>query len=848
MIKRKDLSGEDFTSLLKFSRKDFLTYCQLIDPKYEATWFHERIAGIAEKILTNLKNGRKSRIILAIPPRCGKTYTASILFPTWAMGRRPDLKFILSTYGADLSEKIGAQTRDILTSKEYSYIFPRTKLREDTQSKSHFMTSEKGAYTAVGLGGAVTGTGADIIIVDDLIKSREEAESPSYQRQAWDYYRSTLYSRLEGYGAVVVIMQRWNQNDLVARLLEEEAKLKESGEEYDDWEVITFPAIAVEDEYGVDGEIIRKEGEPLWESKFPVPILNNIKNNVGAIAWNSQYQQNPIAAEDQEFKEEMFRQYDADEIKDKQFMYYTVCDPAISQKREADNTVVLTIAKERNSPNIYRVKETAGHFTPSQTMDIIFQHQEEFRSDVYIETVAYQQALKYAVEEEQMKRGKYFVVKEVKTRTNKDVRIRGLLPLYERGVIYHKHTDKPYEDELITFPRGRRDDRCPIGDTLIDTSTGYIPIRDVKKGDYVLTRLGYKKVLESGKTGHEKVITRLGITATPDHPVYTEKGWISLADVRESDTIIVCKKQLLGMGLSSEDIQNLNTETTGFITKEELKGEFHIYTEKFGKKKMGKFLKDFMFTTLIITPSIIVSKIYNALVMSNTTKFTKTSGSTKVNQKNGMSRKKVSSGEKTNQGEQKRKQHSYTPVLSVIKNSRISKILHLFTVGLFAKLNIKKNYTNKKSEKPEKQKSRRTINSLSVKTAESLLEIVHGENTKSVKNAKKKGDISLDTHQGLESSEKNNVTSAVRLLKVTVRDLDSVLKNVPTNGRCLDKESVEDVYNLKVEDANEYFANGVLIHNCDAMAIAVNMVDNTVDDTEHRQYIPKWLGYGRKAK
>jgi phage terminase large subunit-like protein len=254
-------------------------------------------------------------------------------------------------------------------------------------------------------------------------------------------------------------MQRWNQKDLVARLLEDDERRRQAGESTEDWEVINFPAIAEKDEY-VDNELVRKEGQALWPSKFPLGVLENIRQAQGLYNFVSQYQQDPIATENQEFKEHMFKYFEEEEIKYKYFNYHTLVDPAISQKRTADNTVVLTVAKEVNGPNWYRIREDAGHFTPMQTVDLIMMHQAEYKSDVYVETVQYQQALKYAIIEEQKKKQKYFIVHEIKTQSNKETRIRGLLPLYGAGVIYHRKGDVEYERELLSFPRGRRDDRA----------------------------------------------------------------------------------------------------------------------------------------------------------------------------------------------------------------------------------------------------------------------------------------------------------------------------------------------------------------------------------------------------
>lgn len=430
-----------------------MNFCQLLNNKFETIWFHEIIASALERALENAKQKKKTRIILTIPPRHGKTLLSSIYFPAWALGKYPQLQFILSTYGADLAEKMGLSTRDVINSAGYGAVFPGVTLRPDVKAKAKWMTNKGGSFTAVGIGGAVTGIGGDIIIVDDPHKDRAEAESQLQRDNVWEYFNSTLYSRLEGYGAVILIMQRWHADDLVGRLIEDSERLKAAGQPHDEWEIINFPAIAEQDEQ------YRKQGEALWPSKFPLEVLNNIAAK-SVYNWASQYQQDPILAEHQEFKEHHFKYFNEEDLQNKYLRYYTIIDPAISQKKEADNTVVLTIAKEVNGPNWYRIREDAKHLTPSQTVELIFLHQSQYSSEVSLETVAYQLALKYAILEEQKKRERYFTINEIKTSSNKEVRIRGLLPLYETGVIYHRKSDTEYERELLAFPRGRRDDRA----------------------------------------------------------------------------------------------------------------------------------------------------------------------------------------------------------------------------------------------------------------------------------------------------------------------------------------------------------------------------------------------------
>lgn len=458
---------QDKFSLLKSAAHNkLLNFCQLIDPSYEAAWFHEVLADILEKSLEKTIQKKKTRIILTIPPRHGKTQTTSIYFPAWALGKYPTLKFILSSYGADLSEKIGMKTRDVINSEHYQAIFPGVELRQDSKSKTYWMTKQNGSYFAVGVGGPVTGTGANIILIDDPHKNREEAESETQRDNVYEYYKSTLYSRLEGAATVILLMQRWHSADLVGRLLEDDEERKKQGLLTEEWEVINFPALAEEDEYW-NGQLIRKQGEALWPSKFPIDVLQNIREVQGVYNWSSQYAQNPILAENQEFKKEFFKYFEESQLEGQYLKYFTFIDPAISQKKSGDNTVVLTLAKQINGPNFYRIREDAGKFTPQQTIDLIFKHQKDYNSEVYLETVAYQKALKFSIEEEQKIRQRYFTVNETKT-GNKELRIRGLLPMYERGVIFHRHSDVEYERELLSFPRGRHDDRADCMSFLID--------------------------------------------------------------------------------------------------------------------------------------------------------------------------------------------------------------------------------------------------------------------------------------------------------------------------------------------------------------------------------------------
>jgi phage terminase large subunit-like protein len=451
---------QDF--LLQAGRNNLMNFSQLTDPRYMANWHHEEIAHILEEAYEKVQRGERVRIILEVPPRHGKSELATKKFPAWCLGKDPTLPFIVTSYAADLAEAFGQGTKDIMLTPQYHALFPKTTLRKDTKAKGNWATTRGGSYLAVGVGGPITGKGARIAVIDDPVKNREEAESPTQRQKIWDWYTSTLYTRLEGAGAIIVIMTRWHSYDLVGMLLEQEKENIANGDPAEGWQVIRFPALSDADSVLDPRDPRNEENLPLWPEKFDVPTLENIKKN-SIYDWVSLYQQTPIASETQEFKPEYFKSWTNEKMEQLEMAgrlrYYTTLDPAISQSSTADNAVICTVAKEIDGPNWYRRREDAGKFTPKQMIDILFKHQGEFKSEVGVEVIAFQKALKYMIDEEMRRRQQYFTVHELKSQTAKEVRIRGLLPLYQNGVIWHMPSDAAYEEEALTFPKGKHDDR-----------------------------------------------------------------------------------------------------------------------------------------------------------------------------------------------------------------------------------------------------------------------------------------------------------------------------------------------------------------------------------------------------
>lgn len=438
-----------------------------MDPKYTNPWHVIEIAKHLEHAYEKACNNEKGRIIIELPPRHGKSDLSTIKFPAWALGKNPELPIIACSYAEQLALKHALQTRDLVLDPVYQACF-KTRLRQDQKAKGNWMVSVNengrvrktgGGYVAAGIGSGITGKGFKIGIIDDYFKGRAEAESETQRESLWDWYTDVFYTRQESNGVIVVLAQRWHKDDLIGRLKAKEEEDRAAGvKDFDEWEVIKFPAIAEENEEH------RKKGEALWPEKFSVTQLRNIENTQGKYAFSAQYQQEPIAAETQEFKPEYFKKYKPEALLAiPGLRYYTLVDLAHSEKKENHETVIRTIAKALALPHWYLIEESAGHYDPGETIDKIFYHAITFHSDVWIEGVGYQRSLQYHVTERMKRDQIYFNINILKRNqeVSKEERIRGLEPLYRAGVILHREdgSDVGLERQLLEFPKGKLDDR-----------------------------------------------------------------------------------------------------------------------------------------------------------------------------------------------------------------------------------------------------------------------------------------------------------------------------------------------------------------------------------------------------
>src|SRR5216683_1139019 len=302
-----DLSPRVYKEILRLDLGYFAQHCFCeLNPQaaFLPNWHIEVIAAK----LAAVREGKIRRLIINLPPRHLKSLLASIAFPAWCLGHDPSAQILCAGYGQDLADKLARDCRGIMMSPWYRRIFP-TRLAPHRQAVQEFITTAQGYRLATSIGGVLTGRGADIILIDDPLKP-EEALSEAQRQAANEWYDHTLYSRLNDkrHGAIVIIMQRLHEDDLVGHILGQEP-----------WEVLSFPAIAEAEEAHQIETIwgprcfTRRQGEALHPDREPLETLEHIRRTIGEYNFAGQYQQSPAPLGGGLVKAEWFKRYGANE-------------------------------------------------------------------------------------------------------------------------------------------------------------------------------------------------------------------------------------------------------------------------------------------------------------------------------------------------------------------------------------------------------------------------------------------------------------------------------------------------------------------------------------------------------
>jgi predicted phage terminase large subunit-like protein len=347
--------------ILKIAASDLGVYAVVQWPNYELPDHLNLISDHLESV----ERGTILRLLINTPPRHGKTLLTAEFFPAWFLGRNPSKQIIYITYSQERAGDVGIKVRNQLSGQLHPNIFPNCKISQDSAAKNKLTTIQGGTYFSVGTGGAITGRGADLLLIDDPIKGREEADSSTQRRKIIEWYQSVAYTRLQPNAAIILIQTRWHEEDLTGWLLKKKEK----------WVTVNLPALAEADDI-----LGRKIGDALWPEHYNKERLLEIKKAVGNREFNSLYQQRPTAIGGNLFKKEWWQFYQSKpnaidgiiQSWDCAFELSEKSSFSVSQTWAAKNGnfyLLHQLRKRLQYPDLIRaVKEQAQRFNPQKIL------------------------------------------------------------------------------------------------------------------------------------------------------------------------------------------------------------------------------------------------------------------------------------------------------------------------------------------------------------------------------------------------------------------------------------------------------------------------------------------------
>jgi len=428
------------------ARENFLSFVKCVWPEFIEGSHHRHIA----QKFNDLATGKINRLIVNMPPRHTKSEFASFLLPAWMVGRNPKLKIIQVTHTGELAIRFGRKAKHLIDSEEYRKIF-ETTLQEDSKAAGRWETAQGGEYFAAGVGGAITGRGADLLIIDDP-HSEQDALSATALESAYDWYTSGPRQRLQPGGKIVCVMTRWSTKDLTGMLLAHQKEAKS-----DQWDVVEFPAIM---DHGPGKE------KPVWPEYWKMEELEKVKATLPVGKWNAQWMQKPTSEEGALIKREWWRRWKQDWIPK---LYHVIqsYDTAFMKKETADYSAITTwgvfYPDNDSKPNLMlldAIKERLEF--PDLRRRALEQYKYWKPETVIVEAKASGLPLTYELRQMNIP-----VVNFTPSRGNdKHMRVNSVAPLFESGMIWAP--EQNFADEVIeecaAFPHGDHDD-------LVDSMT-----------------------------------------------------------------------------------------------------------------------------------------------------------------------------------------------------------------------------------------------------------------------------------------------------------------------------------------------------------------------------------------
>ena len=460
-------------------KDSYLGYVKNVWPAFIEGRHHDLMGRAFERVVS----GDLKRLIINMPPRHTKSEFASYLLPSWFLGQNPDKKVIQTAHTAELAVGFGRKVRNLVGSEEYQGIFPGVSLQQDSKAAGRWNTSKGGEYFAIGVGGAVTGKGADLLIIDDPHSAQEgQSVDPSVFDRTYEWYTSGPRQRLQPGGSIVIVMTRWHKRDLTGQILKSSVQRMGS----DEWEVIELPAIL-------------PSGNPLWPGFWSLEELEKLRSELPVSKWSAQYQQDPTSEEGAIVKREWWQRWPEDNPPDCEFIIQS-WDTAFLKKERADYSACTTWGVFYQSdgsgkmvPNVILLDAFKDRMEFPELKKVAFDEYRQWKPDAFIvegkaagmPLIFELRSMGIPVQEYTPSRG-----------NDKIARVNAVSDLFASGIIWRP--DRRFAEEVVeefaSFPSGDHDD-------LVDSSTqalirfrqgGFIPLHsDEEEGEFIPIRADY---------------------------------------------------------------------------------------------------------------------------------------------------------------------------------------------------------------------------------------------------------------------------------------------------------------------------------------------------------------------
>jgi len=430
------------------ARAFFMSFVKKVWPNFIEGSHHKRMAKAFERVAS----GECKRLIINMPPRHTKSEFASYLLPAWFLGNFPHKKIIQSSNTGELAVGFGRKVRNLVDQDVYTEIFPGVGLQQDSKAAGRWNTNKGGDYFAIGVGGTVTGKGADILIIDDPHSEQEAAmaaSNPDIYDKVFEWYTSGPRQRLQPGGSIVIVMTRWAARDLTGQVLKSAAQ--SSGEE---WEVIEFPAIL-------------PSGNPLWPEFWPLEELEALREELPNSKWQAQYQQNPIGNESAIVKRDWWKWWEKDDPPVCDYVLQS-WDTAFEKNNRADYSAgttwgIFNCEEDNFAPNIILLNTYKKRVEfPELKRDVLREYNEYEPDSLIVEKKAYGAPLIYDL------RAMGIPVQEYTPGKGQDkiARLNSVSDIIASGKVWVPQTRWAEElvDEVAAFPSGEHDD-------LVDATT-----------------------------------------------------------------------------------------------------------------------------------------------------------------------------------------------------------------------------------------------------------------------------------------------------------------------------------------------------------------------------------------